>query len=111
MNRPSIPFILFLASLFLPAGVTLGADKSQRVEVSIQGLQFAPSVLSIHVGDTVVWTDNDDRDYNVVSSDGSFSSGNLRNGQTFEHVFSQAGKFTYACSYHPRMKGTVTVAP
>jgi plastocyanin len=87
------------------------AGKSQSHDVSLKDLEFSPAALTIHVGDTVVWTNNDDRDYSITSKDADFASGNIRPGQTFEHVFTKAGTLICLCKYHPRMKETITVAP
>jgi plastocyanin len=81
-----------------------------RKPVTIKGMKFTPQTLQIQVGDTVRWTNSDDRDHTVTAADKSFKSGNLRSGDTFDHTFEGAGKFTYSCSYHPRMKGTVHVS-
>jgi plastocyanin len=62
------------------------------------------------VGDTVVWTNADDQDHTVIAGDGSFNSGNIGSGRSFEHKFTRAGTFGYYCKYHPRMKGSVIVA-
>ena len=80
-----------------------------RVDVAIAGLQFTPATVTVHVGDTVVWTNNDDRDHSVVAADKSFKSANIKSGQKFEFTFTKPGAFVYGCSYHPRMKGTVVV--
>ncbi|MDB5303351.1 MAG: hypothetical protein JWM97_900 [Phycisphaerales bacterium] len=85
------------------------APAHARKEVSIANLAYSPATLKIHVGDTVVWTNNDDRDHTVIATDGSFKSPNIKAGKTYEFTFSKAGKFTYGCSYHPRMKGTINV--
>jgi plastocyanin len=92
------------------AGADKPADKkAQRHEVTISGLQFKPPTLKIKAGDTVVWTNNDDRDHTVAAKDGSFKSENIKTGETFEHTFAKPGKFGYGCSYHPRMKGEIDV--
>ena len=83
--------------------------KSARHDVTIKDMKFDPDTLQIAVGETVVWTNNDDRDHTVTAKDGSFKSENLSKGDTFEHVFKKAGKFRYSCSYHPRMKATIEV--
>jgi hypothetical protein len=38
-----------------------------------------------------------------------FDSGTLHQGSGFSHTFNQVGKYSYMCSIHPSMKGTVTV--
>ncbi len=78
--------------------------------VTIQGMAFSPATLNCKVGDTVVWTNSDDRDHTVIANDGSFKSGNISSTKTFEYKFTAAGTFTYYCKYHPRMKGTIVVA-
>jgi hypothetical protein len=40
-----------------------------------------------------------------------FDSGTLHQGQSYTHAFQSAGTFSYVCSIHPSMKGTVTVSP
>src|SRR5881392_850794 len=91
--------------------VAVGADpqKPVRRDVTIKDMKFDPDALQIAPGETVVWTNRDDRDHTVTAKDGSFKSDNLSKADTFEHVFKKTGKFSYACSYHPRMKGSIVV--
>jgi plastocyanin len=77
--------------------------------VSIKGFAFNPAQISVKVGDTVTWTNNDDTTHTVTASDGSFDSGNLDTGKTFSQTFTTAGTFSYICSIHTGMKATVTV--
>jgi amicyanin len=80
------------------------------VSVSIKNMSFSPGSVSIKVGDTVTWTNRDDQDHTVAARDGSFSSGNMKSGESFSYKFTKAGTFSYGCSLHPRMKGSVVVA-
>jgi hypothetical protein len=73
-------------------------------------MSFNPSSIDVKVGDTVEWTNNDVREHNVTAKDGSFSSSNLGPGKSYRQTFKKAGKFSYGCSLHPRMKGTVNVS-
>ncbi|MGP8203465.1 plastocyanin/azurin family copper-binding protein [Methanoregula sp.] len=34
----------------------------------------------------------------------------MHQGDTFQFTFNQTGKYTYLCTIHPFMRGTVTVA-
>ncbi len=78
-------------------------------KVSIKDVSFSPKELKIKKGDTVTWTNADERDHTVTADDGSFTSGRLDPNGSFEHRFVRAGTFTYHCDFHPTMKGTVTV--
>jgi plastocyanin len=85
------------------------AASAKKHAVTIKDMKFSPDSLEIKVGDTVVWTNSDDRDHTVVDSGNAFKSDNLKPGKTFSYKFEKAGKFSYTCTYHPRMKGTITV--
>jgi plastocyanin len=120
LNRINFKLALLLAVLL--ATVALGAGAKKPAEkapakddakgdvVSIKEMKFDPATITVKPGTTVTWTNKDDHDHTVVASDESFKSGNLSHGEKFEHKFEKKGKFKYACSYHPRMKGTVVVA-
>ncbi|HWE97798.1 MAG TPA: cupredoxin family copper-binding protein [Tepidisphaeraceae bacterium] len=115
MRVQSLKTIVLAATymVFVAIATAAPADKKEpahaRKEVSIANLTYTPATLKIHVGDTVVWTNNDDRDHTVIAADGSFKSPNIKSGQTYEYTFTKAGKFSYGCIYHPRMKGTIVV--
>ena len=78
-------------------------------KVSIEGVKYSPKELKIKKGDTVVWTNADDRDHTVTADDDSFKSKKIASGDTYERKFAKAGKYKYHCDYHPRMKAVVTV--
>ncbi len=78
--------------------------------VTIRGMAFSPTPLSINVGDTVVWTNYDEVSHTVTSDTGlELQSGYLATGKTYSHTFTASGTYTYHCSVHPYMKGTIIV--
>ncbi|HYC19375.1 MAG TPA: plastocyanin/azurin family copper-binding protein [Candidatus Bathyarchaeia archaeon] len=78
--------------------------------VAIQNYAFNPSTLTIQKGANVTWTNYDSVQHNVVSDSSAFSSSPLLNkGDTYTHQFNDSGSFSYFCSIHPYMKGTVVV--
>ena len=93
-----------------PAGPDKDKDKDKDVVVvNIKNLTLIPETVTITVGQTVRWTNSDDRDYLLVARDQSFNSGNLRPKEKFEHKFTEAGSVEYGCAIHPRLIGTVVV--
>lgn len=84
-------------------------DPSQGTAISIQNFAFNPDSVTVSVGTTVTWTNNDTVSHTVTSTDGAFDSGNIAPGDTFTFTFSTAGSFSYICSYHPNMTATVVV--
>ena len=77
---------------------------------------FSPDVVTVVIGknNTVFWT-NDDAAPHTVTSDtaGIFDSGTAgpltTQGGTYQFTFTTPGTFTYHCSYHAWMQGTVIV--
>ena len=76
---------------------------------TISDFKFAPATITIHVGDTITWTNNGPTDHTATATDGSFDTGTLKKGQSASHTFTSAGTFAYICSLHPFMHGTVVV--
>ena len=70
---------------------------------------YAPSPISIAAGDTITWTNNDNTAHTSAGDDGSWNSGSIAPGASFSRTFPSAGVFSYHCTIHPGMVGTVTV--
>jgi plastocyanin len=77
--------------------------------VTIKNFQFSPGTSSVHVGDTITWTNQDIAPHTATAQDGSFDTGTINKGKSGSHTFTKAGTIPYICSIHPTMKGTVTV--
>jgi len=75
--------------------------------VSIKNFAFNPTPLTIKVGTTVIWTNNDSMPHQIKST--TFNSATLNNGQTFSFTFSTAGQYNYSCAIHPSMLGKIIV--
>ena len=76
-------------------------------QVSIQNFAFSPTTINVKVGAKVSWTNQDSVSHTVTADDGSFSSSNLSQGQIYSFTFTKAGTYTYHCTIHPSMHGTV----
>ena len=77
--------------------------------ITIKNSKYTPASLTIHVGDTIIWKNDDDKDHTVIADDKSFKSENISSGDNYTIAFKKAGTFKYGCKYHPREKGTITV--
>lgn len=88
--------------------------KSSRPGCEIKDSCYIPSVLTIRVGESVSWQ-NQDVAYHTVTSglydnpDGLFNSGHLDPNQSFSITFDKKGTFNYYCALHPWMKGKIIV--
>ena len=77
--------------------------------MSISNFAFDPADLTVKVGQTVTWTNNDPFAHRLVGDKGEFDSGTMAGGATFSFTFKSTGTFTYHCTIHPSMTGTVIV--
>jgi nitrite reductase (NO-forming) len=71
---------------------------------------FSVNVLTVKVGTTVTWTNNDPGQMHTVTDvNGAFDSGFMETGATFSYTFTEAGEFEYYCLPHPWMRAKVIV--
>jgi amicyanin len=77
--------------------------------VNIKNFAFSPAVVTVKVGATVVWTNDDSIQHDVTFDGGGITSSVLNHNDTFSHTFPTAGTYHYICSIHPFMHGTVIV--
>ena len=85
------------------------AHAASDTTVTIADFSFTPATITIHVGDTVTWTNKGPSAHTATANHGSFNTGVLQKGKSASHTFTTAGTFTYICSIHPFMHGTVVV--
>lgn len=73
---------------------------------------YSPNPITITRGMSVRWTNNDSTTHTSTSDAGmatSWSSGPIAPGASFSQTFNASGTFTYHCTIHPGMVGTVMV--
>jgi plastocyanin len=96
----------------VPALLLLFAQHAQAATVAVQisGYAFNPDNVTVHVGDTITWTNQDSVAHTVTSANGGpLNSGPLNQGQSYSYQFTSPGTYSYYCAFHPNMLGTVTV--
>ena len=94
-----------ILGLFLLAPSVLAAGEN----VSIAGFAFSPATVTVSVGDSVTWTNNDGATHTATADGGSFDTGNIAAGGSDSVTFNTAGSFDYHCTIHSQMTGTVVV--
>ena len=78
------------------------------VTVDIKDFKFVDADIRVAVGGTVTWTNSDSQQHTATAA-GAFDTGAIKPGESKTVTFDDAGSFSYACSFHPFMTGTVTV--
>lgn len=68
--------------------------------VALVDFAFEPYELCVDEGKTVTWTHEGFMNHTVTAVDGTFDSGDLAPGETFEVTFDELGEVDYYCRYH-----------
>jgi plastocyanin len=81
------------------------------VGITITSLSFRPPTVHVAIGGAVTVTNNDVTHTWTADTgqNDSWNSGDLITGAAFTHRFGIAGTFSYHCTIHPFMTGTVVV--
>ena len=75
--------------------------------VAVADNTFTPASIDVAVGDTVTFENEGQIAHTVTGDD--FDSGSLAPGDTFTFEASEKGSFSYVCTFHAGMQGTIEV--
>ena len=100
---------MILRTMMLAAAALLLADAPASTDPTIhmRDSQFTVPKATVSVGQTITFVNDDQFPHNVTGKD--LKSGDIDGGQKWQFTFKKAGTYTYVCTYHPWMKGTITV--
>jgi len=103
-------------TLFIMLGLAWCIQAQQTHDITwMMGISNQDTSVTINVGDTVRWTWGEaGMPHNITSVDpnapAGFGSATMSaQGSTYEFTFTEPVTFTYRCSVHPTMTGTITV--
>ena len=86
------------------------ASRAQSpVSVDIKDSTFIPPTVTVPVGATVRWTNQDEETHTVTSTTNLFGSAGLDLGEAYTYTFATPGVYAYTCDLHPFMQGTIVV--
>jgi len=107
-SEPDVETLPMALTISIPEGVGVpGCEETREC--------FSPYEVSVAVGATVTWSNDDIAVHTVTSGkamlhDELFDSGIFMSGDTFETTFNDAGSFDYFCFVHAWMTGIVHVS-
>jgi len=87
-----------------------GAESGQQFTVVMNNMNFGQMPGQVHIGDTIIWSNQDTVQHSATARDGSFDI-RLQPGQKGRTVLKKAGKIAVDCLYHPTMRTTLNVLP
>ena len=109
--------ILFAISFLFLTHFTLGqaekeaaGDGAKKNQIVIKDFHFTPQTLTVKSGEKITWINRDEEPHTVVSVEKQFKkSAPLDTDQEFTITVGAPGTYTYFCSVHPKMTGTIVV--
>lgn len=82
---------------------------ARQVTVEVIDNDFRPANLTVRTGTTVTWQFTGSLPHNVTETSGAFASPTLQKGGRFDRTFGATGAFSYYCTIHHIMTGSITV--
>jgi plastocyanin len=88
-----------------------GAAAGERQnKIQIKDFMFNPPTITVKSGEKITWINRDEEPHTVVSVGKKFQkSSALDTDQEFTITAGEPGTYTYFCSVHPKMTGTIVV--
>jgi plastocyanin len=86
----------------------VGPNSSAHVIV-IENVQFSLQNLVVKTGERITWVNKDLFPHTATADGKSFDSRAIAPNASWTWVAGKSGSYAYGCTFHPTMKGTVTV--
>ncbi len=117
MGKSVLGFIgVWVALTFLPVAAVIAEEGTvHEVTVIRNAFKLNPQDITIKVGETIKWTNTDERKHNLASIPGSGPGDELEifsvmePGSVYSHMFKTPGEYPYFCFIHNQMTGKITV--
>lgn len=79
-------------------------------KIAISNFAYSPASVTVKLGTVVVFTNEESVEHTATSNtEGQFESGTLEEGQSVRLKMTKVGTFSYHCSFHAFMHGTIKV--
>jgi plastocyanin len=89
-----------------------GSSGTGQNKIEIKDFAFNPQTITVKSGEKITWINRDEEPHTVVSVGKQFKkSSALDTDQTYTIVAGAPGTYSYFCSVHPKMTGTIVVTP
>ncbi|NKK76729.1 cupredoxin family copper-binding protein [Rhizobium leguminosarum] len=94
----------------LSALLWAGNGVASAAEITIAGMKFGSPPAELHVGDVIVWRNDDIFRHTATARDRSFDI-DLPPKSEGRMTVAQAGTIDFYCRFHPVMTGKLDVRP
>src|SRR3989442_13107633 len=85
-------------------------DTTNEIKIEIKDFAFNPQIITVRSGEKITWINRDEEPHTIVSVEKQFKTSTaLDTDQEFTITAGAPGTYTYFCSVHPKMTGTIVV--
>lgn len=96
-----------VAAMAITVWMAASSVTASAESVAVKSFAYSPNPVTVWAGGTVTWTNQDPVAHDVKFGDGW--QRDLPKGASTSRTFDQAGTFSYSCTLHSGMAGTVVV--
>lgn len=124
MARSTLAALVIAAFVLVAAGCggddggsgSSSADEAapRQATVKIASYKYLPETVRVRAGGSIAWENEDDATHDaetVPDAPGAFDTQALKVGDSKRVTLDEPGTYSYFCSYHRFMEGTVEVVP
>src|SRR5215831_11401591 len=87
-----------------------GSSSAGQNKIEIKDFAFNPQTITVKSGEKITWINRDEEPHTIVSVEKQFKKSTaLDTDQEFTVVAGSPGTYSYYCSVHPKMTGTIIV--
>jgi plastocyanin len=101
---------LLLAWIIGLWGLAVTAAEAKTIQIVLSNLTYVPAETTASVGDIIEWVNNDILAHTATATNGDWNVV-IAAKKTERLVLKKSGQVDYFCTYHPNMKGRLTIAP
>ena len=112
IKKITIAALLSGFSLYALAGEMKdsGSTGAGQNKIEIKDFAFNPQTITVKSGEKITWINRDEEPHTIVSVEKQFKkSPALDTDEEFTVVAGSPGTYSYFCSVHPKMTGTIVV--
>ena len=112
VSYPIVPFVVVALGLLSCSSNPVAAAEAPKLAthtVTMEGTSFQPVMLTVKLGDSIVWVNKDPFPHTATSEAGGFDSGVIQPDKSWTYTPKRKGKFPYICTLHTTMKAVLRV--
>jgi plastocyanin len=104
---PAVMLLVMISAAWRHEPRPPGAPRTHAL--AIKGFAYLPAKITVSLGDTIVWTNEDFTVHTVTADTLRWDSGDLAAKKQYRVTATKRGALGYHCELHPTMKGTIVI--